>query len=101
MGFQEERNEGTDPMFKRTTFGLTLAPAFALGVALTAYAANGWHGSPPAARAGAPTRCDTAAAVSVEPRDAVRLYELASVHRAQIAPRPAAPAPCAKKTERN
>lgn len=81
-------------MFKRTIFGVALAPAFALGVALTAYAANGWHGDPAAMRDGAPTRCDTTPVVSVERSSAIRLHDLTAGNPAQIAAHPVVVATC-------
>ncbi|MEJ2187159.1 MAG: hypothetical protein P8Z36_14690 [Gemmatimonadota bacterium] len=90
-----------DLMFKRTIFGVALAPAFALGVALTAYAANGWHGDPAAMRDGAPTRCDTTPVVSVERSSATRLHELTVSRQAQIASRPVVVASCVGEAGRN
>jgi hypothetical protein len=88
-------------MFKRTVFGLTLAPAFALGVALTAYAVTGWHGNASATHNSVPTRCDSTLAVHVERPDAVRLYELTTRRPAQLAPPTVPAAPCANAQERN
>lgn len=93
--------EGTDLMFKRTMFGVALAPVFALGVALAAYAANGWHGDPSAMHKLAPARCDSGQIVRVEHRDAVRMYELTAKRPAQIGPVAVPTAPCANTFERN
>jgi hypothetical protein len=92
--------EGMDLMFKRTMFGVALAPAFALGVALAGYAANGWHGDLSAAHKLAPARCDSAQIVHVERRDAVRLYELTAKRPVQIGPVVVSTAQCPNTLDR-
>ncbi|MEJ2678267.1 MAG: hypothetical protein P8174_04220 [Gemmatimonadota bacterium] len=92
--------EGMDLMFKRTMLGVALAPAFALGVALTAYAANGWHGDPSATQKRAPARCDSAQIVRVEHQDAVRLYELTAKRPVQIGPVVVSTAQCPNTLDR-
>lgn len=88
-------------MFKRTIFGVTLAPVFAACVALTAYAVTGGHAAGSAIHEHALKPCDDVAVTRVEQRDAARLYDVSAVGPPQLTAHPAQTVSCAKASQRS
>lgn len=88
-------------MFKRTIFGVTLAPVFATCVALTAYAITGGHATGSVIHKDASKLCNDVAVVRVERPDAARLYDVTAGQRPQLTAHPAQATTCVKSSQRS